>query len=443
MSNESAKIMTQKKVSFYTLGCKLNFAETSTITRGFTENGYEQVEFGEHADVVVINTCSVTQLADKKCRQAIGKASRNSPDAIIAVVGCYSQLKPDEIAHIEGVDLVLGNSEKFKIVEYVEEFDRQNKGTTQIHSCLMDNVEDFSPSFSLFDRTRSFLKVQDGCNYHCSYCTIPLARGNSRNQGIDKLVAEAQKISTQGIKEIVLTGVNIGDFGKSTDEKFLDLLRALDQVEGIERYRISSIEPNLLTDEIISFVAHSRGFLPHFHIPLQSGSNEILKLMSRRYKREIFRDRVNIIKNTMPMACIGADVIVGFPGETEALFDETCQFLNNLDISYLHVFPYSERRNTQAVSLPNKVSPEEKEYRSKILLDLSERKKMDFYQSNIEKEYPVLFESQQSKGKIFGFTPNYVKVETAFDKQLVNHCRKVKLTQLLPSGNMNIIFITD
>jgi threonylcarbamoyladenosine tRNA methylthiotransferase MtaB len=435
--------MAQKKVSFYTLGCKLNFAETSTLTRGFAENGYIQVEFGEQADVVVINTCSVTQLADKKCRQAIGKAARTSPLAIVAVVGCYSQLKPEEISHIEGVDLVLGNNEKFKIVEYVEEFNGLHRGTTQIHSCAIENVEEFNPSFSLFDRTRSFLKVQDGCDYHCSYCTIPLARGNSRNQDIGKLVTEAKKIRDQGIKEIVLTGVNIGDFGKSTGETFPDLLQSLDQVEGIERYRISSIEPNLLTNEIISFVSQSRSFLPHFHIPLQSGSNEILKLMSRRYTRELFGERVNTIKNIMPMACIGADVIVGFPGETEELFDETYQFLDNTDISYLHVFPYSERRNTRAVSLPGKVVPKEKDKRSKALLDLSEKKKKQFYQNNIGEEYPVLFESQQSDGKIFGFTSNYIKVETMFDKQLINHCKKIKLTRLLPSGNMDIIFITE
>lgn len=428
----------QKKVSFYTLGCKLNFAETSTLTRSFTEKGYSQVEFGEPSDVVVINTCSVTQLADKKCRQAIGKASRISPNAIVAVVGCYSQLKPEEIAQIEGVDIVLGNNEKFRILEYIEEL-KSNGSNALIHSCEIGKIEEFNSSFSLFDRTRSFLKVQDGCNYHCSYCTIPMARGNSRNQQIDRLVGEAGKISAEGIKEVVLTGVNIGDFGKSTGETFLDLIRALDQVQGIERYRISSIEPNLITDEIIDFVAQSKSFLPHFHIPLQSGNDEILKLMSRRYLRNVFAGRVQSIKKRMPDACIGADVIVGFPGETEEYFTDTYQFLKDLDISYLHVFPYSERRNTRAVTLPGKVLPKEKELRSKALIELSEKKRRSFYESNIGKVYPVLFEAQQSKGKIFGFTSNYIKVETRFSEQLINRCVGVRLKGILPSGNMEIV----
>jgi threonylcarbamoyladenosine tRNA methylthiotransferase MtaB len=433
--------MTQKKVSFYTLGCKLNFAETSTISRKFVENGYDRTEFGEPADVVVINTCSVTQLADKKCRQAISKAARTSPDAIVAVVGCYSQLKPEEIAKIDGVDLVLGANDKFKIIDHIEEIKTGRNAETIVHSCEIESVEEFNPSFSLLDRTRSFLKVQDGCDYHCTYCTIPLARGNSRNNDIAKTVAEAIKISEQGVKEVVLTGVNIGDFGKSTSENFLDLIQELDKVKGIERFRISSIEPNLVTDEIIHFVANSRSFVPHFHIPLQSGCNDILKLMSRRYQRELFENRVKTIKSVMPEACIGADVIVGFPGETDELFSDTYLFLEKLDISYLHVFSYSERRNTKAILLPNKVSPKDKEIRSKKLINLSIKKKEHFYQDNLNKEFDVLFESQLSKGKMFGFTPNYIKAEIKYNKQLINKSIKIKLTGMLPSGTMDVTFV--
>ena len=432
--------MTQKKVSFYTLGCKLNFAETSTIARKFTENGYGRVEFEEPTDVVVINTCSVTQLADKKCRQVISKAARTSPDAIIAVVGCYSQLKPEEIASISGVDLVLGTKDKFNIIEHIDELKNKLGSSVVVHSCEIERVEEFNPSFSLLDRTRSFLKVQDGCDYHCSYCTIPMARGNSRNNNIGNTLAEARKISEQGLKEIVLTGVNIGDFGRTTSETFIDLIKALDQVEGIERYRISSIEPNLLTDEIIQFVANSRSFVPHFHIPLQSGCNDILKLMGRRYQRQQFENRVKTIKSVMPQACIGADVIVGFPGETDELFSDTYSFLEKLDISYLHVFSYSERRNTKAVLLPDKVSPKDKENRSKKLIELSNKKRELFYQDNVNKQFDVLFESQLSKGKMFGFTQNYIKVETKNNKQLINKTVSVKLSGLLPSGNMDIIF---
>jgi threonylcarbamoyladenosine tRNA methylthiotransferase MtaB len=432
--------MTLKKVAFHTLGCKLNFAETSTISRKFTDNGFVQVSFEEPADVVVINTCSVTQLADKKCRQVIHKASRISPEAIIAVVGCYSQLKPGEIAQIEGVDMVLGNNEKFNIIEHIREQEMNRSSEALVHSCEIEKVEEFNSSFSLLSRTRSFLKIQDGCDYHCSYCTIPMARGNSRNGSIEKIIGQTEKISAQGIKEVVLTGVNIGDFGKSTNETFFGLVQALDKVDGIERYRISSIEPNLLTDEIIAFTATSRSFLPHFHIPLQSGSNDILKLMGRRYKRELFKERVLTAKKAMPEACIGVDVIVGFPGETDQFFLDTYHFLEELPISYLHVFPYSERRNTKALLLPGKVHPKEKEKRSKALIELSEKKKLLFYQSHREKEFDVLFESQQSKGKMYGFTSNYIKVETKFAKQLINHNVKVKLTNLLPSGNMDIIF---
>ncbi len=429
---------THKRVSFYTLGCKLNFAETSTIIRKFTDCGYTKVEFDEPSDIVVVNTCSVTQLADKKCRQIISKANRLSPNAIIAIIGCYSQLKPDEIAQIEGVDLVLGTNDKFNIINFIEEIGSRTDKNPIVSSCDIDNVESFNSSFSLLDRTRSFLKIQDGCDYHCTYCTIPLARGGSRNNSIEKSVAEAHKIAEAGIKEIVLTGVNIGDFGRSTGETFFELIQQLDKVEGIDRYRISSIEPNLLTDQIIQFVASSRSFMPHFHIPLQSGNNEVLSLMSRRYKREVFENRVNTIMSIMPHACVGADVIVGFPGETDEFFDEALIFLKKLEISYLHVFSYSERRNTKAILLPGKVSPKDKHKRSKILSELSDNKRDMFYTKHINQSFNVLFESAQTKGQMYGFTENYIKVETKYDKTLINKCINAKLTNLLPSGNVGI-----
>jgi threonylcarbamoyladenosine tRNA methylthiotransferase MtaB len=431
-----------KKVSFYTLGCKLNFAETSTIIRKFTDNGYTKVEFEEPSDIVVVNTCSVTQMADKKCRQVITRAARTSPEAIIAIIGCYSQLKPEEIAQIEGVDLVLGTKDKFNILDFIDELKTKKDKNPIVSSCEIDDVDSFNSSFSLLDRTRSFLKIQDGCDYHCTYCTIPLARGSSRNNSIERSVAEAQKIAASGIKEIVLTGVNIGDFGKSTGENFYQLIQQLDQVEGIERYRISSIEPNLITNEIIQFVAESRRFMPHFHIPLQSGCNEILRLMGRRYIREIFRDRVNTIKSIMPDASVGADVIVGFPGETDELFHETSTFLEGLDVSYLHVFSYSERRNTKAVLMPGKVSPKDKDQRSKTLIQLSDRKKETHYSRNSGKIGNVLFEAAQTKGKMHGFTTNYIKVETNYNKDLINKSVNVELTNIAPSGNMNVIFQT-
>jgi threonylcarbamoyladenosine tRNA methylthiotransferase MtaB len=429
---------TAKKVSFYTLGCKLNFAETATISRNFSENGYQKVEFDDPADVIVINTCSVTQLADKKCRQIISKASRTSPDAIIAVIGCYSQLKPEEIIKIEGVDLVLGTNEKFKIIDYIRDLESKSQQGPMIHSCGIEEVVTFNPSFSLFERTRSFLKVQDGCDYHCSYCTIPLARGNSRNNTIANTVAEAEKIAQQGVKEVVLTGVNIGDFGKSTNENFLDLIIQLDKVKGIERYRISSIEPNLVTNEIIHFVASSESFMPHFHIPLQSGCNEILRLMSRRYHRELFAERIDTIKNRMPHACIGADVIVGFPGETDELFNDTFNFLESLDLSYLHVFTYSERRNTRAILLPQKIDPKVKDARSQKLIHLSEIKRMNFYTQHIGMETSILFESQNQKGKMYGFTPNYIKTESKFNPDIINKPVQAKLMSINPNGTMNI-----
>lgn len=431
---------TAKTVSFYTLGCKLNFAETSTISRNFSDHGYSRVEFSEAANVVVINTCSVTQLADKKCRHIINKAVRTSPNAIIAVVGCYSQLKPEEIAALNGVDIVLGTHEKFKIVDHIEEYIHKNQSVALIHSCEIVQVESFNTSFSLFDRTRSFLKVQDGCDFHCSYCTIPMARGKSRNPTIEQVVVEAKEIGKQGIKEVVLTGVNIADFGKSTGETFFELIRQLDLIKDIGQFRISSIEPNLITDEIIQFVADSKHFAPHFHMPLQSGCNEILGLMGRRYKRDLFANQVKTIKTIMPHACIGADVIVGFPGETDGHFLDTFNFLKDTDISYLHVFSYSERQNTKAINLPGKVMTKEKDSRSRILIELSEKKRALFYQENIGKEYMVLFESQQSKGQMFGFTSNYVKVETKFNKSLINKVVNVKLSGLLPSGNVDIIY---
>lgn len=430
-----------KKVSFYTLGCKLNFAETATISRKFTDNGYDKVEFGDSSDVIVINTCSVTQLADKKCRQAISKAARKSPNAIVAVIGCYSQLKPEEISHIEGVDIVLGTKEKFDILDYVSEYERQAAPNTIVHSCEIDKVEDFNPSFSMFERTRSFLKIQDGCDYNCSYCTIPLARGISRNTTIEKTVAEASKIASQGIKEIVLTGVNIGDFGKSTNETFTELVRQLDEVEGIERFRISSIEPNLLTNEIIEFVSRSKRFVPHFHIPLQSGCNEILGLMKRRYTRELFENRIKAIKTIMPQACIGADVIVGFPGESDERFNDTYTFIESIEISYLHVFSYSERKDTKAILLPQKVNPKQKDLRSQQLIQLSDKKRHAFYQQHIGTTAQVLFESEQTEGMMHGFTSNYIKVEAPFDNRKINQTIDIKLLQIMPSGDVAIEYI--
>lgn len=433
---------TQRKVSFYTLGCKLNYAETSTISRIFENEGYLRVDFNEQANVIVINTCSVTQLADKKSRQIISKASRISPGAIVVVTGCYSQLKPEEISHLKGVDLVLGTKDKFNIIQFLKELDEHKTNVPRIHSCHTGNIEEFYPSFSLLDRTRSFLKIQDGCNYHCSYCAIPSARGPSRNNTIANTLAETRKIAREGIKEIVLTGVNIGDFGQSTQESLIDLLFALDNVDGIERFRISSIEPNLLTNEIISFITTSKLFVPHFHIPLQSGSNDILKLMARRYSRELFLDRVKTIKSKLPHACIGADVIVGFPGETDRLFNETKQFIDGLDVSYLHVFPYSERPNTRAILFQDKIPQKVKDERSKMLIELSESKRNTFYNNQVGKLEKVLIESEHEK-KWIGYTSNYIKTETENIKPLFNQTVTVQLLELLPSGNMKGIIINE
>jgi threonylcarbamoyladenosine tRNA methylthiotransferase MtaB len=429
----------KKKVAFHTLGCKLNFAETSTISRSFPGDKFERVPASAKADIYVINTCSVTDSADKKCRQAIKKFISLSPDAFIAVIGCYAQLKPQEISSIQGVDLVLGTNEKFNISDYISSHEK--KAGAEIHSCEVKSSEDFNQAYSLADRTRSFLKIQDGCDYGCSYCTIPMARGLSRNPEISTLIEEAKNIAEKGLKEIVLTGVNIGDFGKSTGESFYLLLKNLIAIKGIERYRISSIEPNLLSDELIDLAVENSKILPHFHIPLQSGSNKILGLMRRRYTRELFASRVKMIREKLPLAGIGADVIVGFPGESAADFEETFSFLENTSISYLHVFTFSERPGTIAANLPLKVTHGEKEKRSKRLIRLSENKSLEFYKSNTGQITDVLFERTQSAGTITGFTPNYIRVEYPWQKGLAGQIKSVVLKDVAQSGRMNIEII--
>jgi threonylcarbamoyladenosine tRNA methylthiotransferase MtaB len=424
-----------KRVAFYTLGCKLNYAETSSISRSFEAKGYQKVNFGEATDVYVINTCSVTEQADKKCRKVVSEGLKISPEARVLIIGCYAQLKPEEIAAIPGVDLVLGANAKFQAADYVEKLGP--KDSPRIVGGAIEDTDVYHSSYSVADRTRTFLKVQDGCDYPCTYCTIPLARGKSRSDTIENVVAQALEIGNSGVKEIVLTGVNIGDFGLqngSRKERFLDLIMALDRVENISRFRISSIEPNLLRDEIISFVAASRRFVPHFHIPLQSGSNEILGKMKRRYQRELYAERVSKIKELMPHCCIGVDVIVGFPGETEALFLETYEFLNRLDVSYLHVFSYSERANTEATSLPGKVSQADKAQRSKMLHILSEKKRRAFYETQIGKMDTVLFEAAENKGMMEGFTRNYVKAEVPFDPLWINEEVKGFLNRIDEKG---------
>jgi threonylcarbamoyladenosine tRNA methylthiotransferase MtaB len=430
----------KKKVAFHTLGCKLNFAETSTIARSLSKEYYERVSADEKADIYIINTCSVTDAADRKCRQAIKKFIHRSPDAFIAVVGCYAQLKPQDISSIPGVDLVLGSGEKFDLEGYLKNSEKRK--APEIHSDDLTTNDSFSPSWSMGDRTRSFLKVQDGCDYGCAYCTIPLARGKSRNPDIDLLADEANKIAEKGIKEIVLTGVNIGDFGKSTGDSFYDLLVELIKTEGIERIRLSSIEPDLLDDELIEFVAESKKILPHFHIPLQSGNNKILGLMRRRYRRELFAKRVEKIKNLMPFAGLGADVIAGFPGETESDFEDTCSFLDGIPFSYLHVFSYSERPGTIAQSLPLKVSPEEKEIRSKRLIQLSEDKNLKFNILNINHITNVLFERSKSQGMITGLTENYIRVEYPWQERLAGQIKKARLTGLSETGNMTVVLLS-
>jgi threonylcarbamoyladenosine tRNA methylthiotransferase MtaB len=433
-----------KTVAFHTLGCKLNFSETSTIARSLLEQGFEKVSFDKAADVYVINTCSVTENADKECKQIVKNALNANENAFIAIIGCYAQLKPDEISNIEGVDVVLGASEKFKLLNYIN-FSGKNTHT-EIHNCDINEVNQFIGSFSVGDRTRSFLKVQDGCDYSCTFCTIPLARGKSRSDTIANVVENAKKIASNGVKEIVLTGVNLGDFGygeeidpttkKRKEYNFLDLIKALDVVEGIERIRISSIEPNLLSNEVIEFVAQSKRFAPHFHIPLQSGNNEILSKMKRRYKRELYADRVTKIKQLMPDCCIGVDVIVGFPGETHEHFLDTYNFINSLDVSYLHVFTYSERENTEAVLMPNTIEFAERKKRNKMLRVLSSKKIRHFYESQLNKTLTVLFEHENKNGFIHGFTQNYVKIAYLFDEKLANKLINVKTLSITEEGTV-------
>lgn len=435
----------KKKVAFYTLGCKLNFSETSTISRNFTDEGFDRVEFEEVADIYVINTCSVTENADKQFKQIVKKAQKKNEKAFIAAVGCYAQLKPEELAAVDGVDLVLGATEKFKITDYINDLSKNDMG--EVHSCEISEADFYVGSYSIGDRTRAFLKVQDGCDYKCTYCTIPLARGISRSDTMQNVLQNAAEISAQNIKEIVLTGVNIGDYGKGEfgnkkhEHTFLELVQELDKVEGIERLRISSIEPNLLKNETIDFVSKSRTFVPHFHIPLQSGSNDILKKMKRRYLRELYTERVNKIREVMPDCCIGVDVIVGFPGESEEKFLETYNFLNDMDISYLHVFTYSERDNTEAVDMADAVPMNVRNKRSKMLRGLSVKKRRAFYEGQLGKEKTVLFESENKEGYIHGFTENYVKVKTPWNPELVNTLHHVKLTKIDDDGIVRFDFI--
>jgi threonylcarbamoyladenosine tRNA methylthiotransferase MtaB len=428
-----------KKVAFYTLGCKLNYSETSTIGRLFSQAGFDTVEFTDTPDVYVINTCSVTDNADKKCKKVVKEALKISPNAYITIVGCYAQLKPKEIAEIPGVDMVLGAAEKFQIVDHITDLTKKEKAL--VLNQPVSQANEFVSAFSIGDRTRTFLKVQDGCDYSCTFCTIPLARGASRSDTIESVLSQAQTIAASGVREIVLTGVNLGDFGIINGErqnKFFDLVQAMDQVDGIDRIRISSIEPNLLTDEIIEFVATSKKFVPHFHIPLQSGSNKILGLMRRRYKRELYVDRVEKIKQVMPDCCIGVDVIVGFPGETREDFIDTYNFLNDLDISYLHVFTYSERENTLAAGMEGIVPGSTRAERSKMLHILSDKKRRVFYESQLGKTEEVLFEGDVKDGYMHGFTRNYVKVKTKFDPVLVNELRTIQLTKISPDGDVEI-----
>ena len=434
----------RKKVAFYTLGCKLNFSETSTIARNFQDEGFDRVDFEEVADMYVINTCSVTENADKQFKQIVKKAMKLNDKAFVAAVGCYAQLKPEELAAVDGVDLVLGATEKFKITDYINDLSKNDMG--EVHSCEIEEADFYVGSYSIGDRTRAFLKVQDGCDYKCTYCTIPLARGISRSDALENVLKNAFEISQQGIKEIVLTGVNIGDYGKGEfgnkkhEHTFLDLVKALDEVEGIERLRISSIEPNLLKNETIDFVSKSRTFVPHFHIPLQSGSNEILGKMKRRYQREVYVDRVENIRKVMPHACIGVDVIVGFPGETDEHFLETYNFLNELDISYLHVFTYSERDNTEAATMENVVPMNVRSKRSKMLRGLSVKKRRAFYESQIGTNRTVLFEGENKEGYIHGFTENYVKVKTPWNPELVNTLHEINLTRIDEDGSVRLKF---
>ncbi|SNQ41988.1 tRNA (N(6)-L-threonylcarbamoyladenosine(37)-C(2))-methylthiotransferase MtaB [Cellulophaga lytica] len=435
----------KKKVAFYTLGCKLNFSETSTIARSFVDEGFDRVDFAEAADMYVINTCSVTENADKRFKSIVKQAQKKNPDAFVAAVGCYAQLKPEELAAVDGVDLVLGATEKFKITDYINDLSKNDFG--EVHSCEIEDADFYVGSYAIGDRTRAFLKVQDGCDYKCTYCTIPLARGISRSDTLENVLKNAAEISAKNIKEIVLTGVNIGDYGKGEfgnkkhQHTFLDLVKALDTVDGIHRLRISSIEPNLLKNETIDFVSKSNSFVPHFHIPLQSGSDTILKLMRRRYLTNLYIDRVAKIKEVMPHACIGVDVIVGFPGETDEHFLETYHFLNELNISYLHVFTYSERDNTVAAEMDNVVPKNVRAKRSKMLRGLSVKKRRAFYESQLGSTRTVLFESENKEGYINGFTENYVKVKAPWNPELVNTLHTITLTEIDEDGLVRFDFV--
>ena len=417
-----------RTIAFHTLGCKLNFSETSTLARQFVEAGYSRVDMEANPDVLVINTCSVTEQADKKCRNLVSRAVRNNPGVYVAVVGCYAQLKPHEIAAIPGVDIVLGAGEKFNLPAHVEA--KIKSGEASIHVGEIKEVKEFIPSFSAGDRTRTFLKVQDGCNYFCAFCTIPLARGRSRSAPLAETLAEAQKAIDSGAKEIVLTGVNIGDYGTHHQTSLLELVQRLDELSGVERFRISSIEPNLLSDEIIAFVASSKKFMPHFHIPLQSGSDDILRAMRRRYRTDLYRERITFIKSLMPHACIGVDVITGFPSESEAHFKQTHEFLQELPVSYLHVFTYSERDNTTALRIQDVVPMNDRNRRTNVLRMLSDKKKRAFYEAFSQTNHHVLWEGQEEDGRMFGFTENYLKVSRTFDANKVNSIESVGLGKL-------------
>ncbi len=419
-------LFNNKKVIFQTLGCKLNFAETSAIGKQLSDEGFVKARPGEQVDVCIINTCTVTDTADHKCRQAINRLNRQHPNAIMVVTGCYAQLKPEEIAAIDGVDLVLGANEKFSILKYLHQLDGNQK--SEVHRSEIKKVKEFKPSSSHDDRTRFFLKIQDGCDYFCTYCTIPFARGRSRNANIEETVKAALQAISDGAKEIVLSGVNIGDFGKSTGENFFDLVKELDSLQNEIRFRISSIEPNLLTDEIIYYISTSQHFMPHFHIPLQSGTNEVLQIMKRKYNRELFAHKVETIKRLMPNAFIGVDVIVGVRGETDELFEQSCQFIDSLDISQLHVFTYSERAGTKMLDIEHTVDLKERKLRSDVLHALSEKKTKAFYESQQGKTYPVLWENRHNGDSMVGFTNNYIKVERPYNKALVNIIQKVTLS---------------
>ncbi|MDO3694576.1 tRNA (N(6)-L-threonylcarbamoyladenosine(37)-C(2))-methylthiotransferase MtaB [Wenyingzhuangia sp. chi5] len=435
----------QKKVAFYTLGCKLNFSETSTIARSFQDEGFTRVDFEEQADIYVINTCSVTDNADKRFKTIVKNALKKNDNAFLIALGCYAQLKPEELAAVDGVDLVLGATEKFKVTDYINDLSKNDLG--EVHSCEIEEADFYVGSYSIGDRTRAFLKVQDGCDYKCTYCTIPLARGISRSDTLENVLKNAKEISERGIKEIVLTGVNIGDYGKGEfgnkkhEHTFYELVQALDKVDGIHRLRISSIEPNLLKDETIEFVSTSNSFVPHFHIPLQSGSDAILKKMKRRYMSDLYVNRVARIKQTMPNACIGVDVIVGFPGETDEIFLETYKFLSELDISYLHVFTYSERDNTEAADMDGVVPKNVRAKRSKMLRGLSVKKRRAFYESQLGSTHIVLFESENKDGYIHGFTENYVKVKTPWNPSLINELHEITLTEIDEDGSVRFDFV--